>query len=144
MGNSMNVFMSYSHGDKAVAQKVVDALKKGGFDVWDPETEIFPGDDFGREISAALNRSDAMVVLLSPEGLRYSWQKHEISYALGQMAYDGRLIPVLTRPESAYAKDEIPWILQTLNFVHLHDPEQEQSGLNQIVNALSQTVASAA
>ena len=54
-----------------------------------------PGDNFGHEIARALEESEAMVVLLTPEALHSPWVKWEIESALSGTRYRNRLIPVL-------------------------------------------------
>ena len=62
----MKVFMSYSDSDAMLAARVSDALENNGLEVWDPDRELFPGDNWAAEVARALEESDAMVVLLTP------------------------------------------------------------------------------
>ena len=54
-----------------------------------------PGDNLGHEVARALEESQAMVVLLTPEALHSPWVKWEIECALSGTRYRNRLIPVL-------------------------------------------------
>jgi hypothetical protein len=85
-----------------------------GFDVWDSESELFPGDNFASRIAEALESADAMVVLISPDALASQWVKHEIDFALGSSRLSGRLIPVIVR-----STERLPWILQKLKTIGL-------------------------
>ena len=42
----MQVFISYSHSDSPLAARVSKALRKAGLQVWDPEVNVFPGDNW--------------------------------------------------------------------------------------------------
>jgi hypothetical protein len=110
--SSMNVFLSYSHRDKAWAVAVAERLRAEGFEVWDSETELFPGDNFASRIAEALESADAMVVLLSPDAMASDWIKHEIDFALGSSRLSGRLVPVIVRTTT-----KLPWILQRLRTI---------------------------
>jgi hypothetical protein len=131
----MNVFISYAHSDETLARKLAEALRAKGIDAWD-DRHILPGDNWASVVSEALQKSDAMVVLLRPEGLRFGNQQFDIDYALGKSAYRGRLIPALVEPESAFSEVPIPWFLRTLKMVQLHEPAHEQEGIEQITEAL--------
>jgi hypothetical protein len=130
----MKVFISYAHVDRFLAKKISSELVKNGFDVWNDETEILPGDDFGEKISNALNNSDAMVVLLTSESLDSKNVQWEIEYALGNKSYNKRLIPVLVGSDVPSAK--IPWILQKLQMLRLTTTDQTKELINQITEVL--------
>ena len=122
----MKVFLSHSSLDHELAQAVASALRKAGFTVWDPTTEILPGDNWAEKIGRALEESEAMVVLLTPAALAAESVRRDIEYALGNVRFKGRLIPVLPQPF-----DELksaPWILKRLKSVRLaeDDPSSMQ------------------
>lgn len=74
------LFISYSRKDKALAQKVADALGLGGYDVfWD--VAIPPGQKFDDYIFAQLQQSDAVVVLWSANSVASDYVKEEAEYA---------------------------------------------------------------
>ena len=53
-----------------LARRVGDALEEAGLEVWDAERDVLPGDNLALEAGQALQDSDAMVVLLTPAGVR--------------------------------------------------------------------------
>lgn len=59
------IFISYSHNEKAKARKLRDVLMEQGAKVWFDENELQPGSDFASSISAAIENSNAMVILAS-------------------------------------------------------------------------------
>ena len=126
----MNVFISHSDKDSALAYKLSDGLNQFGFSVWD-ERAIFPGDNYADIIGKALKNSQAMVVLLTPDGLSSQNVQSEINYALAEQAYSGRLIPVLANSVSI---EQIPWVLRRFQVVNIDN--QEQEGIKQVAEAL--------
>jgi len=103
----MNVFISCSEADRELASALGVGLAKAGFTVWEPSNEISPGDNWHLEIGKALQRSDAMIVLLSPESSASPSVRAEIEYALSAAQFRDRLIPVLVKET-----EDIPWILR--------------------------------
>ena len=106
---SMQVFLSYAHGDEAFAKSLASELTSRGFSVWRDEEQVLPGDNLHLRIGSALAKSKAMIVLVSPESMSSPYVRSEIDYALGNPNYEGRLFPVQVRPTQ-----EIPWILRSL------------------------------
>ena len=110
--SDMRVFLSYATPDRAYAQRLASRLTKEGYQVWDAGSELHPGDNWSLKIGEALQRSKAMVVLVSPEAVKSEWLRREVEYALGSANYAGRLIPIVVRPTK-----EIPWILRKLKLL---------------------------
>ena len=103
--------------------------------MWNSELEILPGDNWAEKIAQALKESDAMVVLLTPEGLNSSAVRREIDYALSRKTFSGRLIPVLVEPNGP--PDKVPWILRHLNLINLSvSGKEEDEGIKKIAEAL--------
>jgi len=109
----VQVFLSYAHGDRALAEALAEDLSKRGLSVWNHEVELLPGDNVWLRNGEALKNSEAMVVLVSPEAMRSEWVKYEIEYALGNRNYEGRLFPVQVRPTAS-----MPWILSRFKIFH--------------------------
>ena len=65
----MKVFVSHSHADSELAARVSKALRNEGLDVWDPDLNLLPGDNWAAEVARAREESDAMVVLLTPDAI---------------------------------------------------------------------------
>jgi TIR domain len=105
----MRVFLSYAQADEAFARSLSEQLTKLGLSVWSSHVEVFPGDNAWLRIGQALKKSNAMVVLVSPDSMRSENVRREIEYALGDPNYEGRLFPVQVRPTP-----NLPWILRKL------------------------------
>ncbi len=129
----MQVFISHSSKDKAIAQRLAHRLIESGLKVWIPEDEIFPGDNWAKKVGAALEESDIMVVLITPHAFESEWVKEEIQYALTSEHYQGRLIPVFLGHETEIPADA-PWILRKLSPVQIEGREEDWQ---QVVDKIS-------
>jgi TIR domain len=125
----MQVFISHVQSDAEMAEEISKYLKDQGFQVFDPATELAAGDNWHLEIGKALETSQAMVVLLSPESARSRAVQGEIEYALGSKRFKGRVIPVEVEPTK-----DVPWILRRFQYVRLQDSPEEAG--RQVVRAL--------
>ena len=134
----MKVFISHSHANERLAEKIAKALERAGLDVWYADREILPGDNWAKKIAEGLEESEAMVVLLTPEAIRSQVMRNEIHYALGNKSFDKRLIPVLVGSPDEFPEDSIPWILRRLNMINLPEHDQEEEGIRQITQALKE------
>ena len=132
----MKVFLSHSHADATLAAKVTAALRTRGLDVWDPDVQLFPGDNWAAEVARALEQSRAMVVLLTPNAVRSKHVMREIEYALGAKSYSHRLIPVVVGDRSRIAEHEIPWIVRRLPWLRLNDAGGGDAEVEQIASAI--------
>ena len=108
----MNVFISYSHTDKKWADALRSGLTDAGFEVTVPGDDIEAGENWHLEIGKALDRANAMVVLLSPDSVASPNNRAEIEFALGSPHFRDRLIPLLVKPT-----DDVPWILRKQQFI---------------------------
>ena len=127
----MQVFVSYENSDKEFASALSSELERRGLSVWLDKQNLLPGDNWSLEIGKALAKSQAMVVLISPESMRSNRVRQEIEYALGHSSYEHRLFPVEVRPT-----DEVPWILRKFNILKgTHNAERIS---RMIANALGQ------
>lgn len=132
----MKVFINYSSKDEALANKIVRALEEAGLDAWYMKREIMPGDNWAEKIASGLKESNAMVVLVTPEALESEAVQGNISYALSELAFSKRLIPVLVGDSANFAGDRIPWIFKKLHTVKLSKDGENEEQLRQIAKAL--------
>ncbi len=112
MKRGSQVFISHSARDRKAAQRVAAALKEEGFQVWWDEDAIPAGSNWAEEIAQALNRSEAIVILISPDLMSSDYAKKEIDFALSGEKFNRRVIPVLLKPTSG-----VPWILERLKVI---------------------------
>jgi hypothetical protein len=109
------VFISYSRPDRAHAEALADDLKKRGNDVW-WDFELYAGDAFHQEITAALDGCLAVVVIWSATAAKSIWVCAEAMRALRKR----KLIP--TRLPD-FDTDGIPLPFDQFNTVLLHERE---------------------
>lgn len=135
----MKVFISYPRANIALARKIVGELDQADIDVWFDEREILPGDNWAGKIAKALDESDAMVVLLTPDAVRRPGHvQSELNFALGKKSFSGRLIPVLVGSPENFPEDSIPWILRRLQMINVSEHGREEDGIRQITQALKE------
>lgn len=115
----MRVILSHAEKDSDLARRLAAVLTEAGLIVWDPAAEILPGDNWAAKTAQALQESEAMVVLLTPHGLASDWVRRDMEYALGEIRFKQRLIPVLAGSVDELPEQEVPWILKHLNTVRL-------------------------
>ncbi len=102
LGREVRIFVSYSHVDSAVRDKLevhLAALKRDGVVTW-YDGDMQAGDALDTEIARALRQSHLFVALLSPDYLasHYCW-KLEYQRAMGRRARGTlRVVAVVVRP----------------------------------------------
>jgi len=101
------------------------------------EEEILPGENFSLEVGKALERSEAIIILLSPDSVESSNVRSEIAYALSSPKFEGRVFPVVVKPTSG-----IPWFLQTFPMIHLRGPHGKTISdiAEKVVESLTETL----
>jgi guanylate kinase len=79
----LKVFLCHSSGDKPAIRVLCKELINRGVDVWLDEEKILPGQDWQREIPAAVRSSDAIIVCLSKNSItKEGYVQKEINFAL--------------------------------------------------------------
>jgi hypothetical protein len=107
--------------DNRPARQLADRLTRGGFTVWLSEEEIAPGDNWAKKIGKALDDSELMVILLSPDALEADGLRQDIEFALGSKKYAGRVFSVFVGP-ALHADRDMPWILLKLPHCQVASP----------------------
>ena len=140
---SMQVFISYAHRDQKIAKelslKIAKALTSKlsvpAVKVWLADNEVLPGENLSLETGKALEQSNAMVVLLSPDAVESRYVRSEIAYALSSPKFEGRVIPVVIKPTK-----DIPWFLHTLAMIHARgtDAQSVKRIAEKIVDSLAE------
>jgi uncharacterized membrane protein len=79
----VRVFLCHSSGDKEVVRELYRRLKADGFVPWLDEKDLLPGQDWEREITRAVQKSDVVVVCLSVASTnKKGFVNKEIKFAL--------------------------------------------------------------
>jgi hypothetical protein len=107
----MKVFISHARKDAELALRLARRMVEAGLDVWNPDEEIVPGENWAMKLGEALESSELMVLLLTPGAFEEdSMLQRDIEYALGAKKYQDRLLTVFVGA-TAGSPDDVPWIL---------------------------------
>lgn len=125
----MQVYINYDRSDGEVASDLAAKLSEAGIDVWLDQEKLYPGDNWHLAIGEALERSEAMIVLVSTASMQSEFVRNGIQFALGSPNYENRVIPVMVRDTVV-----VPWML--LKFGLLSVDEGVAEVTRQIVERL--------
>jgi TolB-like protein/Tfp pilus assembly protein PilF len=97
-GGPLTLFLSYSRPDRAVAQRLADALHKAGHVVW-WDALIEGGAKFASSIRAALDSAEVVIVLWSESAIDSDWVRDEAAqgrdrHRLVPLSIDGSQPPL--------------------------------------------------
>lgn len=107
------VFLSYSHQDTLIMQRVRDDLRAAGLSVWTDEG-IEPGTpSWKRAIQQAIESATCLVAILSPAAKYSEWVERELEYARVQGI---PVVPILAQGDE---KTAVPFDLITRQFVDI-------------------------
>jgi hypothetical protein len=107
-----NIFLSYSRTDNDIMLRLKSDLQKENFHVWVDETDLEIGTPtWEAEIQNALENSQCLVVLMSPDSKQSVWVMRELSYA---ERHNVRIFPILIRGNEA---DAVPFRLSSTMWV---------------------------
>jgi TolB-like protein/Tfp pilus assembly protein PilF len=88
-----DIFLSYGHGDVAIAKQFAETFEREGFTVWWDAT-LRSGEAFDSAIETALENAKAVVVLWSKTSVQSRWVRAEATLADRSKT----LIPVMIEP----------------------------------------------
>jgi TIR domain len=91
------VFLSHSAKDRDFVVRLADTLEHHDIRYWYSATHISGAKKWHDAIGRALARCDWFLVVLTPNSVRSSWVKRELLFALNEVRYNERIIPVLLR-----------------------------------------------
>lgn len=102
------IFISYSRKDIDFARKLAGDLEKAGYDVWWDITDIRGGDTWVNSIPDAIETSQYMLVVLSPDSVASPWVQKEYTQALSLRK---AIIPLMLEAT------RIPFALNTIQVI---------------------------
>lgn len=108
----MRIFISYSNVDKKFVNELAQKLKIYGVSVWYDDWEIKVGDSIVDKVYAGLEKSDALVIVLSNESVKSKWVKEELNTAIIKKIQDNNIIILPVLKEEC----EIPISLKQLKY----------------------------
>lgn len=120
----ISIFISYSHENLVIAQKVRNWLQAASFDVWSDEDLSIGSVDWQLLVQRAIDEADYMLVLFSPEARNSYWVMEELSYAAKQKT---NVVPLLVSGDLTYS---VPLNLLEMNVIDLrHNFESAMAAL---------------
>ena len=115
------IFLSHSNLDQQFVNWLVGILRQHGVPIWYSQTNIKGAQQWHDEIGAALKRCDWFIVVLSPNSVKSRWVKRELIFALNDMRYENKIIPLLHQQCDA---DQLSWVLSSFQSVDFsQDPD---------------------
>lgn len=131
----LRIFLAYASSDAETVRTLYRYLKDDGFDVWLDSENLIPGENWSAAIIDALQLSDVIVVVLSPESSLSKYASDTLGLALKQFSSDRKgsifIVPVLLQPA------ELPDVLKEFQAVSYF----EESGYRSLVRALRASAA---
>jgi hypothetical protein len=124
------IFISYSRKDIGFARKLAGDLEKAGYTVWWDITDLRGGDDWVRVIPEAIETSDFVIVVLSPDSTVSEWVRKEYTQAISLRK---RIIPIMLRTTG------VPFALNTINYLDFTSESAYAENLNALLLALGYT-----
>ncbi len=120
------IFISYSRKDIGFARKLAGDLEKAGYEVWWDLTDLRGGDDWPRVIPAAIEASQYVIVVLSPNSAVSDWVEKEYTQAL---SLHKKIIPIML------VQSRVPFALNTINYIDFTG-EDYAASLNNLLTTL--------
>jgi len=131
-GANGSVFISYSRKDKAFVKKLNDALDSAGVHAWVDWEGIELASDWMQTISAAIQDTDALLFVVSPDSLKSKICLDELEIALN---LNKKLIPILFRvPEK---RTKMHKQISATNWVYMRKEDNFRETLPKLVEAIN-------
>lgn len=93
----MNVFVSYAHQDRGLAEQLIKALQAHGIVAFSAAESLVAGADWQRDIEQSATSSDAIIFMIDSRHEPGPYQQYEWSASLEAEWEnpDKRLVPIL-------------------------------------------------
>lgn len=127
----MPVFISYSHADELIVNKLAAHLVKNNANVWVDTWELNVGDSILIRVQDALVDSSALLVILSKSSVASEWCKKELSAGLMRELHEKRVVVLPVIVEDC----EIPLFLKEKMYADLR--KDFDQGLHSILSAIA-------
>ena len=125
-----DVFISYSRHDRQIVERLASALEARGRSTWVDWADIPPTAEWMSEITVAIDASDTVVVVLSPDSVASTVCGEELDAAV---AANKRIVPVVVREvEPAEVSPE----LAKRNWLFLRPTDAFEAGVDTLVATL--------
>ena len=122
-----DVFVSYSRRDADFVERLAGALRGQGKNVWVDVEGIRDAEVFPEVLRTAVESSDSLVFVISPDSVTSAFCALEVEHAVG---HNKRVVPVVHR---RVPDDEVPDAVRERSWIPFEDFD---AGLGRLVTAL--------
>jgi len=107
-----DVFISYSHVDKATADATCATLERNGIRCWIAPRDILPGDEYGAAIVRAIDHCRAVILIFSASANQSPQIRREVERAInaGVPLIPVRIEEVVPTESLAYFMSAVHWL----------------------------------
>ena len=135
---SFDVFISYSHVDKATADATCATLEQAGIRCWIAPRDITPGDEWGAAIVKAIDQCRAMVLIFSSSANSSKQIRREV-----ERAVNGGVPIIPVRIENVVPTEAMAYFMSTVHWLDAMTAplENHLQRLTQSIKALLQSDA---
>ncbi|MCI0607481.1 MAG: TIR domain-containing protein [Anaerolineae bacterium] len=127
-----SVFISYSRKDKPFIQKLNDALAAKGVRTWVDWEGIELASDWVETITSAIQGTDALIFVISPDSLKSKVCTDELELGL---KLNKKLIPILYREPGS--KTRMHEKLAATNWVYLRDQDNFDETIPKLIQSIN-------
>lgn len=108
-----DVFISYAHEDKEIAEKLLSDLSAFGLKVWYDELQLEVGDSISHKLGQAINESNFGVLIISNNYLIKQWTTTEMKlfFQLQLMDKKKKILPIWHNIDIELIRETFPFLM---------------------------------
>lgn len=92
----IKLFVSYSHKDRKLVNRIVNELGSFGFDIWVDQNEIIGGESIRATIENTIKETDVFLIAISSKSILSKWVQEEIDMIFDRAkSTDSVIVPIL-------------------------------------------------
>lgn len=112
----MFVFISHGDADREFGAEVAESLRRSSINAWLDARGVEAGANWLRSAARALDRADAMILILSAATTESTELRKAFEFAITSRRFENRLISIERRARGEQPF-RYPWILRDLPFI---------------------------
>lgn len=114
-------FISYAGPDRPWAEWIAAQLEQAGWTVWLDSWEITPGRNWVQAIAEAVDRSDSVIAVISPESIGPGRNTSVEWFSFLVRGPENRIIPVLVAPT------DVPALLRSISQIRIYGLSEDDA-----------------
>lgn len=127
--DSHDIFISYCSKQTEEAERIRAAIEQAGFSCWMAPDSIPTGSSYLHEIPLALENTDVLVLILTPDAENSVWVAREVSTAVGARK---KVLPY--RKKKFDLGCDFKYLLEGVQILTESDPQQLEERLVETIN----------